>query len=255
MNIRTALFLFFAINLLACSAPQTQTVPETFVGKVEYAHKKKDFLAKEAIQFDIVVTFRENEILNAKMTLSTNSSKGLIELENGEKIYFNNDKVVHSPNLENSTQVRFTAFTWSYFFLFPYKLSDPGTIWNDTELETLNDRPYNTQKLTFEAGTGDAPDDWYILYADTKTNLTEVAAYIVTAGKTKMKAEEDPHAIKYLNYRAIDGIPIAHRWTFWEWRVEHGLMDQLGGAILENVQFVEVGDDFFDAPTDFIEEK
>jgi hypothetical protein len=25
---------------------------------------------------------------------------------------------------------------------------------------------YLTEKLTFKSGTGDAPDDWYVVYAD-----------------------------------------------------------------------------------------
>jgi hypothetical protein len=32
---------------------------------------------------------------------------------------------------------------------------------------------YLTEKLTFKSGTGDAPDDWYVVYADKKTNLLE----------------------------------------------------------------------------------
>jgi hypothetical protein len=32
---------------------------------------------------------------------------------------------------------------------------------------------YLTEKLTFKSGTGDAPDDWYVVYADKRTNLLE----------------------------------------------------------------------------------
>jgi hypothetical protein len=48
---------------------------------------------------------------------------------------------------------------------------------------------YLTEKLTFKSGTGDAPDDWYVVYADKKTNLLETA-YIVTLKAGKEEAEK-----------------------------------------------------------------
>jgi hypothetical protein len=47
------------------------------------------------------------------------------------------------------------------FFLSSHVL---GTIWNeyDNKEKTLQ----IIRKLTFKSGTGDAPDDWYVVYAD-----------------------------------------------------------------------------------------
>jgi len=71
------------------------------------------------------------------------------------------------------------------------------------------------------------------LYADKQTNLTRCAAYIVTAGgSSQEEAEEDPHAIEYLDYKLVDGIPISHEWKFWAWRTDEGLTDQLGFATI-----------------------
>jgi hypothetical protein len=58
-------------------------------------------------------------------------------------------------------------------FPFPHKLSDPGTIWNEYDNKEKDATNYLTEKLTFKSGTGDAPDDWYVVYADKKTNLLE----------------------------------------------------------------------------------
>lgn len=246
-------FCFFACQETKKEAPAPAPKPATFVEKVETAHKKADFLAKNALQFDIVLTFGGSERLNGTMTLLTNSSAGLIEKSNGEKIYFNKDKVFHSPTIKNSKSARFAAYTWSYFTLFPYKLSDPGTQWAAYPNSTLNGTEYNAEKLTFTAGTGDAPDDWYIAYADKASNLLEVGAYIVTAGgKEQEKAEEDPHAIKYEKYENVDGVPVANHWTFWGWRTDAGLTEQLGEATLSNIKFVEVADGFFDMPEGFV---
>eukprot|EP00903_Cladosiphon_okamuranus_P000645 g643.t1 len=101
-------------------------------------------------------------------------------------------------------------------------------LWLIGRLNTLSDKVYLTSKLSFEPGTGDAPDDWYVLYADPDSKLLQVAAYIVTAGKDKAEAEKDPHAIEYLNYQNTGGIPIATEWKFWGWQADQGLTDQLG---------------------------
>lgn len=224
-----------------------------FVGKIEETHNKAAFMQKKAIQFDFTLFFGGKKRLNAKFTLLTNSSKGMIEMANGQKVMFDQSKVFHSADMENTKGVRFNAFTWSYFLMFPFKLSDTGTQWAKYPTDTLSkqegdsttQKAYDVQKLTFAGATGDSPEDWYIVYADKETHQVDIAAYIVTSGKTKEKAESDPHAIEYLNYEKVDGIPVPTQWIFWEWRAEKGLTKKLGEAKVANVKFVDVKDDFF----------
>lgn len=271
MKTITFIFTFFVLIGFACSTPskedknQTDTAKQaitdtnpspdtsTFAGKLEQAHHKNDFLSKEAIAFDIVLSFGGQEVLNAKMTLLTNSTKGLMELKDGNKIFYEGSKVFHSPQMKNTKGVRFSAFTWSYFFLFPYKLTDPGTQWLEYENDSLNGKTYLSEKLTFGEGIGDSPEDWYIVYANPETQLIEVASYIVTLNKSKEEAEEDPHAIQYHNYKTIEGVPFATEWTFWEWSADKGLGKQLGAATLSNISFQNVEEKTFMPPADFVE--
>lgn len=243
-----AVFLL-SMTLAACSAPKKE---QSFVEKTESAHQKSAFLDKEAIKFDLVLKFGGKERLNGSITLLTNSSKGLIEYGDSSKIMYVKDKVYYSPDITNTKGIRFDAYTWSYFFLLPHKLSDGGTKLTPYENSTLNRETFDTQKLTFAPGTGDAPDDWYILYSDKESHLLETAAYIVTAGKTKEEAEADPHAISYADYTEIDGIPIAQTWSFWGWKEDKGLTEQLGEATLTNIQFVEVDSNFFAPSPSFL---
>lgn len=134
-----------------------------FTEAVEMAHKKEAFLSHQAVSFNLLLKFGGNERLNGKITLLTNSNKGLIELPDGNKIIYKGDSVFCSPELANQKGVRFDAYTWSYFFLFPYKLTDEGTLWNDYPAKKINDSLFLSQKLTFKDGTGDAPDDWYVV--------------------------------------------------------------------------------------------
>ena len=247
------LLLFFTIT--ACNSPEkTEKITqkgENFTDKIENAHQKNTFLAKEVVQFDLNLQFGGKERLNAKLTTLTNSSKGVIEFKNGAKIIFDQDKVYYSDDIPNEESVRFDAYTWSYFFLFPNKLSDPGTIWNSYENKEKDHEKYNTEKLTFKSGTGDAPDDWYIVYADKKTNLIEKATYIVTLKAGKEEAEKDPHAIQYLDYKEVDGIPIATKWIFWGWKEGVGLTDELGNATLSNIKFIKMDENYFKPGADF----
>jgi len=222
-----------------------------FTDKVENAHHKQDFLAKEAVQFNFKLEFGGKERMDAKFTTLTNSTEGVIEFKNGSKIIFNKDKVYYSPTIPSEESVRFDAFTWSYFFLFPYKLSDPGTIWNAYANKEKDFENYNTEKLTFKSGTGDAPDDWYVVYADKTTNLLEKAAYIVSVKAGKEEAEKDPHAIQYLDYKMVDGIPMATKWVFWGWKDGNGLTKELGLATLSDIKFVKVDGDYFKPGADF----
>jgi hypothetical protein len=233
-------------------SPKVHKNENAFVASVEEAHQRAAFLTKKAIQFDIVLSFGGNERLNGTILTTTDSRQGLITYQNGQKVYYNEDKVYYSPEMENPKSIRFGAYTWSYFFLFPYKLSDPGTNWAAYESTSLNETEYLSQKLTFDAGTGDDPGDWYIAYANKETHLIDVAAYIVTAGgSTQAEAEVDPHAIQYKDHTMVDGIPIAKNWVFWAWRKDGGLTKELGAAALSNIKFVETDEKTFVAPDNF----
>lgn len=262
---RTTLTLLFAtIFLFACktdkkeikNTKKEQVIENTnsFAQSIEKAHKKATFLNYEAIQFDTKISFGGNTILDATISVATNSAYAKIELENGEKIFVNENKTYVSPGLKENKATRFNAYTWTYFFLLPYKLSDDGVILNDytTKHDSKN---FITQKMTFKANTGDAPEDWYVLYANKENNILEEAAYIVTLGKTQKEAEKDPHAIKYENFTSINNIPFATKWTFWGWNEDEGLTQQIGEASINNIKFIpNFKQSILDVPADFIKQ-
>ncbi len=244
------LALTLSISLLGCQ--QTKEKESNPIEAIEKGHHKNDFLSKDILRFDLQLFFGGNERLNAEITVMTNSTKAIIALKDSSQLIVDGDDVYYSSNYKNTHSVRFDAYTWTYFMLFPYKLSDPGTIWSNQKQAQLMGDTFNFHTLTFEANTGDAPDDWYKIYSDQETNLIKAAAYIVTAGKTKKEAEEDPHAIVYSDYKAINKIPIATNWTFWGWQSAKGLTDQLGYAELSKIEFLNQEEVSFDVPRNYI---
>ena len=245
-------FLILLTIFVSCKKEQKVAI-ENFVTKTEKAHSKTEFLKHDAIQFNIIAFFGTEEWINGKMTLATNSGNGKIEFKNGSQILFNDNKVFYTKTVKDTSGVRFDAYTIPYFFLLPYKLSDKGTVWTkykNIEKDNLN---FNSEKLSFAPKTGDAPNDWYIVYTD-KVNLIKKAAYIVTAGGTsKTEAEKNPHAIEYLNYLLVDNIPIATKWRFWSWQKDIGFVKELGNATLSNIKFIKTDLDYFKPTSEFIE--
>ena len=139
-------------------------------------------------------------------------------------------------------------FSWTYFFAFPHKLSDPGTSWSATSELKWGEANAETAKLTFGSGIGDSPDDWYVVYKEPETNLLAGAAYIVTFGKGVAKAEKDPHAVKYNKYTVVDGVQVPTSFTINNWNKEDGYLDELGQVEISNVKFVDPSDQLFSKP-------
>ncbi len=218
---------------------------------IENAHNKEGFLAKETVSFGIQVSFGGKERINGTMTLQTNSARGVLALNDGNKIYTIGEEIHYSPEMEDEKAVKFDAFTWSYFFSLPYKLSDPGTQWSEKEMKEYKGEPYAAQKLTFASGTGDTPEDWYWVFTDPEEHRIEMSTYIVTAGATKEEAEANPHTITYESYESVEGIPIAMQWRFWGWEEEKGTTDQIGEASLRHVTFAPMDEKVFAVPEGF----
>jgi len=245
----TLLFTLFAI---ACSAPKKEESTSVdkkdeektekkhpLISSIQEAHQIEAFQSEEIISFDMNLTFGGQERLNARIYSKTNSSKVLVDKNDGSQLLFDGKDVWIHPADSMYKGARFDVLTWSYFFLAPFKLNDPGT-----KHSAIKKMPYQsgnsleTTKLTFGDHVGDAPDDWYIVYQNEQTDFLEAMAYIVTfGGKSQDKAAENPHAVSYGAYKKVNNIPFAHEMKFWNWSKSEGLQDQLGHAQISKVSF------------------
>ncbi|MDX1762332.1 MAG: hypothetical protein R3218_09285, partial [Christiangramia sp.] len=88
------------------------------------------------------------------------------------------------------------------------------------------------------------------IYKDPETNRLKAAAYIVTFSKEKDKAEENPHAIVYSDYKSFENIDIATGWSFHNWSDQDGFREKLGEATITNLQFFDPQENYFKAPED-----
>ncbi len=224
----------------------TSNPASDLLSQIESAHHKTAYLEKEVIQFDIDLNFNGNDKLDATLFLSTDSKYVRIERKDGSVLLFDGEKVWLTPESSSKDGARFDVFTWSYFFNLPYKLSDTGTN------VVLKDD--GVLRLTFDAGTGDAPDDWYDLYKHSESDLLIYAGYIVTYGGTPaVKAATNAHAIGYEDYKSIDGIPIAHQWKFYNYSDTVDTTTTIGDAVLSNIKFIGMDKQLFQKPDNAVE--
>ena len=75
---------------------------------------------------------------------------------------------------------RFWALTPYYFVAMPFVLADPGVNLERAGQMDVEGRAYELVRATFEAGTGDAPDDYYYLLLDPQTRQVGGVRYAVS---------------------------------------------------------------------------
>ena len=72
------------------SKVETGIKPETeltSIQLIENQHQKENYLKHDNIKFDLKLFFGGKKRMDGELILATNSSKGVIKLENGNKVY------------------------------------------------------------------------------------------------------------------------------------------------------------------------
>lgn len=215
--------------------------PQPIVTSIEEAHAKALIQEYDYIRFDIEKSFGGRPATVSTVTASTDGGRIKLEHQGGHTVVWNRGEFKTTGDSTTVARDRFDIFTWQYFFMLPYKLSDKGVNVLDKGVVVMDDISYPTAWLTFDSGTGDAPDDWYKLHLDPASNRLRHVGYIVTAGgKSADEAADNAHSITYSNYQDKAGIPIASRWTFSNYDATgQQVQDSIGYALIRHVEFPE----------------
>ena len=147
--------------------------------------------------------------------------------------------------------LRFWALTPLYLAVQPLVLDGEGV-----NLELLpginyNDAPQDVVKVTFASGTGDAPDDYYILYLDAKTHLLTALRYIVSYPGYFPNGGNNPEKIMHLvSRKTINGISLPLKFdTYWSTEDGQPKGEPITTIELSNIEFQkQVAEDFFKRP-------
>lgn len=239
-----------------CRAPERAETAESFIAAVESAHGRSTWSARRALQGRVSLSFGGTPALAGRILFRTDLGASRLELDDGTIAVFDGESAWVSPASSPLKRARFHLLTWPYFTAMPYKLRDPGARLQVLGERTLRGKRYRAARLTFDAGVGDTPEDWYVVYRDPASGRLEAAAYIVTYGKDAAAAQSEPHAISYADFVAVDGAQIATTWQFWNWSEDAGLVGEpTGNGKLTDLRFVEPAADAFTRPSDAQEDR
>jgi hypothetical protein len=237
------------LNGQVLSKKSLETVSD-FVEQIQKAQHVNTFYQQKAVCFDIETTIN-GKSTTANLTTMTNSGKIRLQYADGKTVVFDGKKIwLNSTDANVYKQARFDIFMWQYFFMAPFKMDDAGTNWQLLTDKTLDDMDYARAKLTFKNGTGDTPNDWYIVHRDKATDYLAAMAYIVTFGnKPVSEAEKRANGITYTDFTSVEGVQFATTWQFWKWAELRGFYDAKGSAKIKNIRFIKPTADTFAAPS------
>jgi hypothetical protein len=224
--------------------------------RIERAHGGPAWDDTAALKADLVVEFGGERLLEATVLYDHHRGRVRLERTDGVTMVFDGERAWSWPASEIPYGPRFHLLTWPYFLAAPFKLDDPGTHIARGDLQPIGQKLCETARLTFSAGTGDTPDDWYVVYVEPRTDRLLALAYIVTYGTTLAEAEREPHAIVYDDFAMIDGVTLARQWRFHSWDAARGVHGEpIGRATLDHIRFVTPNDHAFSHPPEAAEDR
>jgi hypothetical protein len=222
-----------------------------FISSIKKAHHFDLFYQQKAISFDIEMIVGGKTNLNATLTTLTSSGKIRLQNATGKTVIFDGKKTYLSPANADYPKARFDIFTYQYFFMAPFKVSDKGTQWEMLSDQVYNYNDYARARLTFQNGTGDSSNDWYIVHRNKATNYMEALAYIVTyGGKPVSEAEKKISSIFYSDWKAVGGVMFATTWKFMNWSEEKGFFGTKAEIKIKNIRFITPDNNTFVVPAD-----
>jgi hypothetical protein len=124
----------------------------------------------------------------------------------------------HPAGAEVPTNARFWSLTPYYFVAVPFVLADPGVQHTMDGTMTFEDKTYDLVRITFASGTGDAPDDYYVILLDPNTRLVRGLRYIVSYPGYFPDGGHSPEKLMmYDGEQTVDGITLAERFRAFPW--------------------------------------
>ncbi len=125
-----------------------------------------------------------------------------------------------STNWSMPIPPRFIATLNYYFLTLPWLIKDPGVNLGapGTAKLWMDGTEYHTIRVTYDAGVGDTPDDYYVLYIDPDTKMLKACEYIVTYTSILPEgvSQSPPHVLVYESFETVDGLKVPTKFTIYE---------------------------------------
>lgn len=146
------------------------------------------------------------------------------------------------------TNPRFWSLTPFYFVAIPFVLADPGTVLESAGTQEFEGVQWELVKASFEAGVGDAPDDFYVVYIHPETRRVGGVRYIVSYPGFFPDGGHSPE--KWMSYdgaQEVGGITFPETFRTFEWDGKtHGELKT--NTKMHEVSWVPRGETSFEVP-------
>jgi len=251
---RFGYLLSLAVLLTGCATmqPEAETAPrteaESLIHRIEVAHGVKALDRSKAIHAKVHVVFPGVFELKGDMAFVLATGQARLDLADGKSVVFDG-QAAYVTGGEAGPMDRFHVLTWSYFLSSPFRMTDGGVVLGDVESLPLHGPSNKLQavNISFEAGTGDAPDDWYELFVGPGDRMAALA-YILTFGKTVEEASATPSIMVVNKLSKVDGLVLPEVVKFAFWDSQSGITKEKGTAIFSDVRIQDPTADLFKAP-------
>ena len=113
---------------------------------------------------------------------------------------------------------RFWSLTPYYFVGMPFVVADPGAQYERLPGAELDGQPYDLVKITYDPGTGDSPDDYYVLYLHPESHELAALRYVVAYPGFFPEGGHTPEKImRYTDLHEVDGLRFAGTLDTYAW--------------------------------------
>lgn len=246
------LSLLLALTLTACGTGPTQTALEKETQTVQLPQISNPLLAQTiethgglaawksfgTMEFDLVSASGDNRS-EVHSLLNLHSRHERITGSNYELGYDGKDywQWLKEEGMKEMNPTFYINLQF-YFFAMPFVLTDEGVKAENLGEKQLAGKTYEVIKITFDAGTGVAPDDQYIVYVDPASKQMEALLYSVTYFN-KENAERYS-ALRYTEWQEVNGLKLPKTMVRHRWDAEkEELGEERGTKTFLNVRLVK----------------
>ena len=222
---RKAVFLLLIVVFPASGAiagPEDIHSPDDAIRAMIEAHGSlKKWRAAPAVSFtDLLLTTGSSEGAPMAITVEQTSRRAYIDVVGAETSIAWDGERAWGVNWNFPMPPRFLALLNYYFLNLPWLVRDPGVVLSDLGKAKLWDDPteFITVRVTYEAGVGDTPEDYYVLYIHPETHRLSACEYVVTyAGLLPPGVKHTPpHILVYEEFETVDDLLVPTRYTIYE---------------------------------------
>lgn len=149
-----------------------------------------------------------NDYVNARAVHTSADQEGMTYGFDGQ------DAWKHPAGAQLNVSPRFWSLTPYYFVGLPFVLADEGINFERLPDAELNGITHNKIKVTYEAGTGDADGDYYVLWLNPETKQMDALNYIVSYPGFFKDGKHTPEKLMILSGKTtIGGITLPTGYT------------------------------------------